>query len=164
MHAFSFVLVLGCLALATIADAGLAPTKGSQLVTVSAGGGCAIPGHPNAAGFATRVTADGTLVPFTIPPKQILVLTDVVVSTTFQTSGHVFLVNVLVGNAAGGNAVTGRIVTSAASGAFDTTFAPPNGIVVKSGSNVCIEAGDFAFPGAFVGTYAFAHGYLAADK
>jgi hypothetical protein len=164
MRALRSLLVLGCLGLATTADAVLAPTKGSQLVTLGAGGACAIPGHPNAAGFNLRVGGDGALTPFTVPPKQILVLTDVVASTSFQPPGEVFFVNLLVGNAATSNLLTGSLETAPASGAFSVTYAPQNGMVVKSGSTLCIEISDLDHPTAFVGALSFAHGFLAPDK
>jgi len=164
MRAARLALVLGCLGIATATEAGLLPTKGSQLVTLGAGGGCPIPGHPHASGFNLRVGADGGATGFTIPAKQILVLTDVVASATFQIPGEVFIVNVLVGNAAQSNLATGSFATADASGAFSVTYAPPNGIAIKSGNAVCIEATDFAHPSALVGVFAFAHGYLAPDK
>jgi len=164
MRAARLALVLGCLGIATATEAGLLPTKGSQLVTLGAGGGCPIPGHPNASGFNLRVGTYGSTTGFTIPAKQILVLTDVVASATFQIPGDVFVVNVLIGNATQSNLATGSFATADASGAFSVTYAPPNGIAIKSGNAVCIEATDFAHPSALVGVFAFAHGYLAPDK
>jgi hypothetical protein len=162
MRALRFLLVLGCLGVAAIVDAGLTPTKGSQLVALAAAGQCAIPGRPDATGFF-RVGGDGALTPFTIPPKQILVVTDVVASASFLVAGDVFFMTVLVGNGTSSNVVTGSIETASASGVFSRTYAPTNGIVVKSGSVLCIEADDLTHPGP-VGVFAFAHGFLAADK
>jgi hypothetical protein len=164
MRAFRFLLVLGCLGLATTADAVLAPAKGSQIVALAAGGPCAIPGHPNATGYNIRVGGDGALTPFTVPPKQILVLTEVVASTSFQPAGEVFFVNLLVGNAASSNFLTASFETVPASGAFSVTYAPSNGMVVKAGSTVCVEMSDTDHPTAFVGVLSFAHGFLAPDK
>jgi len=115
MRAARLALVLGCLGIATATEAGLLPTKGSQLVTLGAGGGCPIPGHPNASGFNLRVGADGGTTGFPIPAKQILVLTDVVASATFQIPGDVFVVNVLIGNATQSNLATGSFATADAS-------------------------------------------------
>jgi hypothetical protein len=70
----------------------------------------------------------------------------------------------MVGNATHSNFVAGSFETAPASGAFSVTYAPPNGIAIKSGSTACIEMTDFAHPSAIVGVFAFAHGYLAPDK
>src|SRR4029077_7960818 len=79
-------LLLVALGFATRADAVLAPSKGSQLATIYATGTCPMQGFNPArsAVFTQMVRADGSVVPFVIPPKQIFVITDV----TLTIFGH----------------------------------------------------------------------------
>ena len=158
------VLALGCLGFAAASHAGLTPTKGSQLVTLTAGGECPITGHPNATLFSLRLGPDGASAPFTIPAKQILVLTEVTASGVGNIAGDVFFVSVLVGNGDRGDFAAARFTTVNASGMFDTSFTPPNGIVVKSGNVACLDLVDTNHVSSFVGGLGVAHGFLAPDK
>jgi hypothetical protein len=164
MRALQLALVLGCLGLTTATDAGLIPTKASQLVTVAAAGTCPIPGRPNAVSFAFRSGSDGVSSQFVIPPKQVFVLTDVTATANNQIPSDVFLVSLLVGNADHESFLNASFETAPASGAFTTRFTMPNGIAVKPGNAVCIELVDTQHPSAFVGVLALAHGFLAPDK
>jgi len=159
------VVVLGCLGCTVVAEAGLAPAKASQLVTLIAAGQCAITGHPNAAGLQFRIGGDGSSTFFTVPPKQVLVLTYIEMSSKDQIAGHVFLGDVLVGTGGQGNFAALRFEPALANGTVAVSFAPTNGgIVVKSGNTACIELVDTASPAAFVGAVGSANGFLAADK
>lgn len=51
----------------------LAPSKASQLVTLVGGAACSCFGGTGVV-FDTRVNGDGTIAPFAIPAKQVLVL------------------------------------------------------------------------------------------
>ncbi|MBI3769220.1 MAG: hypothetical protein HY271_12135 [Deltaproteobacteria bacterium] len=78
-------------------DAGaapLVPTKGSQRVTVYANGACPVGGFTATLAFDQMVQPDGSNTSFTIPPKHILVITDVIATSIGLTSGDVhFLVS-----------------------------------------------------------------------
>ena len=164
MRASPLVLVLALFGVATVADAALAPTKASQLVTLNSGGACQIPGHPNAVAYFSRVAADGSAVPFVIPPKQVLVLNEIVVSSTDQIVGDTFFVTVFTGGAAQSNLVAATFITAPAGGNFSVTFAPPTGIAVKAGTSLCVEITDMQHVSSLVATLSIAHGFLASDR
>jgi hypothetical protein len=163
MRASRLVLVLACLTIATRGEAGLTPTKSSQLVTLVGGGACPDAGQVNTTALVTRIATDGSASGLVIPPKQVLVLNDIQVSATNQITGDPFLVGVLVTGAGSTNFVAATHTTAPGSG-ISVTFAPPTGIAVKSGSTVCVQIVDFSHPAAFVGSLAVAHGFLAPDK
>jgi len=147
------------------ACAGLAPTKGSQLVTAFTVGACPIQGHTgqNSLLVTQMVNADGSTVPFAIPPKHIFVITDVMTATGSEPGGDIMLVDIAIGSAATGNLVAGRFDTVAANGSVTSTFQFPTGVAVKSGTAICVEMLNLSHPG-FTGFSAFVHGYVAPDK
>ena len=163
MRRLRLVLVLACLAVAARGEAGLAPTKSSQLVTLLAGGACPDAGQVNASAVVTRVAADGSTSGLVIPPKQVLVLNDIQVSATNQIAGDPFFVAVLVVGP-GTSSLVAATHTTAPGSAVGVTFAPPTGITVKAGSTVCVQIVDFNHPTAFVGALGVAHGFFAPDK
>jgi hypothetical protein len=158
------LVVLVSLLSTVVADAGLVPTKATQLVTLQGAGACPITGHPNAVGLQFRVAPDGTTSVFTIPAKQVLVLTDIEIFTKFQPAGRVYFADVLVGTTAHSTFAAYRYETVAASGTIAVHFTPSNGLVVKSGNAACIELVDSDSPADFTGTAGFANGFLASDK
>src|SRR5262245_2050253 len=126
------LVVLVSLLSTVVADAGLVPTKASQLVTLQRAGACPITGPPTAVGLQFLVAPDGTTSPFTIPAKQVLVLTDIEIFTKFQPAGRVYFGSVLIGTTAHPALAAYRYETVSASGTIAVHFTPGNGLVVKS--------------------------------
>lgn len=166
MRRLSMIMIAAMLGCSTSAHAAtLAPVKGSQLVTVLANGACPIPGYTgsNSFLFTQMVKADGSTVLLTIPPKQILVITDVTISASNEPAGDSMLSLVAVGTAAFGNAIAGRFDTTATGGTVTAEFQFPAGVAVKSTSSACAEMLNLTH-GGFVGLTAIAHGFFAPDK
>ena len=163
MRPLALALVLLSLATANDAAAVLAPGKASQLVTLQAGGGCPIAGHPTDTGFTQRATSDGSLVPFSTPAKQVLLLTDIDISITNQVANDNVGVLMVVGSSTPGTIVAGRVVAVPAGGVASVTFDPPNGIAIKSGTSLCVTVVNFT-RGGQVPVFGIAHGFLAPDK
>ncbi len=159
-----FVVALACLARVGVAEAGLTPTKASQLVTVTAVASCPIVGYAGAAAFDHVAKSDGSGGPLVIPPKQVLVLNDVSVSTIGQAAGDVFGVQVVVGTSGQSQIVEFRFESTSASGHLSVRFNPPTGIVVKAGSAACVSLSNLTHPSAIFGTVAVGHGFFAPDK
>jgi hypothetical protein len=143
------LMVLALSVSGTPAVAGvLQPTKASQLVTLLNGppsGGC----YP----MTSRVQSDGTLVPFTIPLKQVLIVT----SGRILVSGNANLTYFL-SFTVGGNVLASRTVDTDAEGFADATVSIPNGFAVSSGTTICLSATPASTPNAEL------HGFLAPDK
>jgi hypothetical protein len=163
MRPLVLVILLCTLAAADDAAAVLAPSKASQLVTLAAGGGCPIVGHPTDTGFTQRATSDGALVPFSIPAKQALLLTNIDVSITNQVVNDNVGILIVAGSNTPGTIVAGRVVAVPAGGVASVTFTPPNGIAVKSGTSLCMSVVNFT-RGGLVPVFGIAHGFLAPDK
>jgi hypothetical protein len=142
----------------------LAPTKGSQIVALQASGPCPFPGYPNATGFSVLVKSDGSRPAFAIPAKQVLVLTEVVATTNNLIAGDVFGVELLVGSATVGTIADLRFEPASQQGTITVRFAPPTGMVIKSGNFVCIDSVNFTHFGFDLGVVGIAHGFLAPDK
>jgi hypothetical protein len=126
----------------------LQPTKASQLVTLLNGppsGGC----YP----MTSQVQPDGTLAPFTIPPKQVLIVT----SGSITVSGNPNQTNFLFFTV-GGQVFTSHSVEMDAAGFADATVSIPNGFAVSSGNTICLSA---AVASTVNGEL---HGFLAPDK
>jgi hypothetical protein len=164
MRSFLMTLVLGSLMAAAPLEAGLAPTKGSQLVTLLNSGACPITGHPNAVVVQQRVAPDGSTAVFTIPAKKILVVTDVEISSVAQTPGDVMFASVLIGNGERGDLVALNFEPASPAGTVRIEHHPNTGIAVRAGNVVCADMVDTKFPAAFVGLTAVVRGYLASDK
>jgi hypothetical protein len=144
--------------------AGLGPTKGSQLVTVYGSGSCSIPGHTgNSLALSKMVAADGTVVTFTIPPKKILVVTDVLANASGEQTGNLLTTTVIVGSAAGGTVVAGRFESALPGGGATAAFDFSHGVAVRTGSTICVQMINLT-QGGDTGLSAFAHGYFAPDK
>lgn len=160
-HVLAIAVMVG---LSSSADAGLAPTKGSQLVTVVGNGACPIPFNgPSPLTFSQMVNADGSITAFTIPPKRIFVITDVTITGAGEPAGDAILLTVSVGNASGGSAIAGRYETVAANTSFAATFEFPAGIPVRSGSIFCAAPINYTHGGSVIAS-AIAHGFFAPDK
>ena len=163
--AFRLAVVAAVLALPLTAQAVLAPTKGSQLVSAFTVGACPIKGHVggNAITVSQMVNGDGLVVPLVIPPKRILVLTELTATTIAEPAGDIVASTIVVGSAATGSAVAARFESVAANGTLVSSFQFPTGIAIRPGSVACVELLNLTH-GGFVGFTAFAHGYFAADK
>jgi hypothetical protein len=164
MGRLRFGVVLVCLAHAGVALAGLTPTKASQLVSLRATGSCPILGYANATTLDHLARSDGSGGPLVIPPKQVLVLNDIVASTSGQAAGNVFGIQVVVGSTAQSQIVAEQFESTSSSGVMVVRFTPPSGIAVKSGSAVCVYFVNLSNPSAIIGIFSTAHGFFAPDK
>lgn len=149
----------------TVEAAGLGPSKASQLVTAYTSGPCPIAGNTgiNSVRVSRMVASDGTTTDMVIPPKKVLVLTDVAATAGALSSGHTLLASVVVGSDSDGDAVAGRFETASSSGIANLTFTFPTGVAVRSGSAVCITMENLNV-GGFVSHFGHVHGYFAPDK
>jgi hypothetical protein len=157
--------LVAALGLAARADAVLAPSKASQLVTVSAFGACPIVGFSatNSVTFANLIRSDGTSGAFTIPPKQVFVITDVILAAAGMQANDAVLSIVAVGTPNVGSPIAGRYDSASPGGAVTSSFVFPAGVAVKSPSLVCAEMINTT-QGGSVFLSAVAHGYFAPDK
>jgi len=151
MHRIGFVGAL-LLALSSVAQAGLAPSKASQFVNLTSGATCTCAGG-NGVLMDTVVRPDGSTAPFAIPAKQVLVLdgwswlklAPSAVDTVFFCLG------------ASASAVSWVSTASSVAGqVFHESSLPP--ITVKSGVPICVAS----YGPLPTGTHM--HGFLAADK
>lgn len=141
------------------------PAKPSDLVTLISSDAHCIPdvmmGNPTKA-INQRVLADGSVVPFVIPARNVLVVTGIEwrqASTGSSTTGEDFYL--FTESAAGG--LGGVLVDS---------FSPPNasaragasipvtGVSIKAGSTVCFQVET----GYIETAVAYVHGYLTKDR
>jgi hypothetical protein len=164
MHIVLLVF-LSLLAASEVRAAGpLAPTRPSEIVTLAASfepPGC--PGGGAGARLDTRVTPEGTYVPLVVPPKRVLVLTEV--RWLVDTTPDVDVAAVLrPGPETGG--FVGVILPSGHSNASgrasgEAKFDP--GIVLGSPDDFCIRllpnGGSLTTPGNLSGA-----GFFAKDK
>jgi hypothetical protein len=159
------VAVLATLAVGTRAHGILAPTKGSQLVTVYASGTCPMPGFnpAHSATFNQMVRADGSVVPFVIPAKQIFVLVDVQMTISGQPAADTMLSVVAVGTPSAGAPIASRFDSAEAGGTMTATFEFPAGVAVKSTAAICAELLNLTHSTSY-GVTATAHGFFAPDK
>lgn len=154
------------LAFASSSEAGaLAPTKASQLLTIYASGSCAIGGTAagNSTAFSQIVRADGTVGAFTIPAKQVFVITEATLTTTAEPAGDAMLSFVAFGTASGGSPVAIRLETVASNGTVNSSFLFPSGIALKGTATACAEMFNQTHGGS-VFISATAHGFFAPDK
>ena len=164
MRLFIVAVIAMVLASSSSTGAGLAPTKGSQLVTVLGAGTCPIPFNgPSALTFSQMVNADGSITPFSIPAKRIFVITDVTITGAGEPAGDAMLLAVVVGSVSGGSTVAGEYATVAGNTSFAGTFQFSAGIAVRSGSIVCAVPINYTHGGPTIAV-ATAHGFFAPDK
>ncbi len=157
--------VITALGFAPAAYGVLAPTKASQLVTIYSTGSCPIPGF-NAASSATfnqMVRADGTTVPFVVPPKQIFVMTDATITASGETAADAILAIVGVGTASAGAPIGARFEAVTSAGTVTAAFEFPAGVAIKGSSIACAEMLNLTHVGS-VALSATAHGFFAPDK
>jgi hypothetical protein len=96
------------------------------------------------------------LTPFTIPPKQVLIVTSGRISLSVATSSPLL---VAVAFTVGGQSFAQHTVLTDASGfADDVTFSMPNGLAVSSGNTICASVS------AASTVTAELHGFLAPNK
>jgi hypothetical protein len=131
----------------------LEPSKASDLVTLVAfiTGTCPVAGFP----FVTRILADGTPVPFTIPPKRVLVITGFEFTRSDATPGTT--ATALLSQQAPGEVAAllqADGVADASGSVAGSAFAAP-GVAVRGGDKTLCIAGASA---------AVLRGFLAKDK
>lgn len=140
----------------------LAPTKASQVVTLTrTSTTCGPPGSYE----LEQVLPDGSLAPFAIPEKSVLVVTGYQVSQNGNggaIAGHTILFGLL---AAGVNQALETVVADPNS-AYSATRSLAPGIIVASGMQLCVVAQDVsnAFAGQSNGFGARVYGFIAKDK
>lgn len=117
----------------------VAPTKPSQLVTLrnSSGNDCPFNGQA----VDRQILPDGTLQPFTIPPKQVLVVTEINWGVVFGPASQSAIVAVSVQgpSAMPSNAFFVDVVPTDSAGAAGRTSQVANAIV-RSGHTLCVDS------------------------
>jgi hypothetical protein len=151
-------------ALAASASAGpLAPSRPSQIATLVAtavlDSACGATAYP----VDTMRKADGSVVPFVVPPKQIFVVTSMDVFGSADQANRRYLFALLVDNAPnipGGALLVGDAGLTDASGNYAGSVAVPNGVPVPPGAVLCARIdGPTDEP-----TFTRVHGFFAKDK
>jgi hypothetical protein len=158
--------VLACLALAATAQAGgLAPSKGSQLIEVTAlPSSATCPSGGKA--FDVLDNYDGTTSPFSIPSGKILVITDVSMLAGGYISVGLAEFQLRRETASSSNvivdvAVPGSLNNVTSGGTSAAYFTFPTGVRTQSGVQLCVKT---IANGMATFTRATAHGFLAPDK
>ena len=142
----------------------LAPTKPTQAVTVQSltQSAFCVPGEPT---LGRRVdikqNGDGTIEPFTIPPKTVFVVTSIDLAQQAPASRHITgSLYVASAQQVGAGSVVAIVpAQSDADGIGNGTMTLPSGFPVKSGANLCF----LTFPPAG-SVAALVHGFFAKDK
>jgi len=160
MNHFSRMTTLLCfgvgvalLAVTTPAQAGLAPSKASQLVTLNASGATCTSGLVK---VDTQVKGDGTTTALTIPAGMVLVITGAEWDTGGGAGGvDTFFINLEGAGTATVHVAAGAVGSSGLEGG-GSSFS--SGIVVKPGTNICVGLNSGKVPIPII------HGFLAKDK
>jgi hypothetical protein len=157
-------LALPLLALAVPASAGpLAPTRPSQVVTLltsavtdSACGSTAYP-------VDLMRIADGSVVPFEAPPKQVFVVTSMEVYGVASEVNRRYRFALLVENSppiVGGSLLHGDAGLTDAAGNYAASVVEPTGVVVPPGALLCSQVdGPSEQP-----AHARVHGFFTKNK
>ncbi len=152
-----FVLAFSLTCAAPAAAGALAPSKPSQLVTLSSSGGdtCAAP-LGTWFKMDSQVNADASSSPFTIPPGMVLVLTQ----ADWTDQGGTADVDRFIIRLQNGTEIPfvgdGTRTIGASAGGGSISFSP--GVVVKPGTDICVTSTSTGF------TAATFHGYLTKDR
>jgi hypothetical protein len=132
----------------------LEPKRASDLVTLFATGEglCPIAGLS----FGTRILSDGTQVPFTIPPKHVLVITgfEFVRDGVTAGQGTTGLVSQQPTGAVTASPLLQASGVAAANGFVSGSAVADPGIAVRPGAPLCVGGADAAI----------LRGFLAKDK
>jgi hypothetical protein len=163
MHPTNTVLmaIVSLVALATPAIGGpLAPKKPSDLVTLTSSGAACTNYGSAARRLDRRINPDGTVTPFSIPAKQVLVLTGA--STFLEDAGvsdtaYTQIVYDIPPTQFGQGAIFAAGATDSGGGGTLVSSYSPN-MVVKSGVRICCDHSGLTFFGCN------AYGYLTKDK
>ena len=166
MRISRFPILVLATALATQVLAGpLAPSKPSDVVTLmpnpsdGSNGSCSSP-ELRVDGIID--TTDGSLSSFTIPPKEVLVLTGGTwVDTSVTPNANAFLLLSLRTGTTSNNLVATTAVRSDAAGVAAGAFTLEPGIVIKPGASLCAVL-DVA--GTDTVVFPRLTGFLAKDK
>lgn len=158
-------LVLAAAAVTPALAGPLAPSKPSDVVTLmpnasdGSNGSC---NSPELRVDGVIDTSDGSLSPFTIPPKEVLVLTGGTWSDTSVTpNANAFLLLSLRTATTSNNLVATTAVRSDAAGVAAGAFTLEPGIVIKPGASLCAVL-DVA--GTDTVVFPRLTGFLAKDK
>lgn len=151
---------LGCFfTVASAVASPLAPKKPSDLVTLARGDSC----DPNPIGRKVDQlqNSDGTLLPFSIPPGKVLVVTGI--DWTQGNTGAPNKAEILFLHSQTASGVINPMVTSHDNGSADGRAGasiPVTGVTFKSGETLCVSAntGNIGSLGVRV------HGFLAKDR
>jgi hypothetical protein len=137
----------------------LEPSKASQLVTLTTSGAFC-PGTNNSAfAWDQRVNSDGTVKPFTIPNKMVLIVTDIDwrqgLPTGTNQPDELFVYQ--ANPASGGTLVDSVGVASDGESGADVAV---SGVAVKAGHQLCFQVNS----GNLSSADAVLHGFLAPDN
>ncbi len=132
----------------------LAPTKASQLVTLSGSGSTCLSGLKK---MDTQAHGDGTTAAFTIPAGMVLIITGAEWDATAGGNAvDTFFINLEGTGTATVHVAAGPVGSGAGLAGGSTTFS--SGIVVKPSTNICVGLNSLNTP------FAVIHGFLAKDK
>jgi hypothetical protein len=140
----------------------LAPTRASQVVTLTrTSTACGVPGSYE----LQQILPDGSDAPFAIPANRVLVVTGYQVSQN-GAGGALAGETVGFGLLAGSTNLTFETVVADANNAYSALRSLSPGIVVASGTPLCVVAQvvSNAFAGQSVGFSARVYGFIAKDK
>jgi hypothetical protein len=151
-------LLLLCVSWATVAGAVLAPAKPSQMVLITAATQTvACPPEPGGTEDLTeQIFPDGTRGPFSIPPGQVLVVTEVEWSAGAATPGVYVGVGLFLSSAP--NSPLWSDAALADSTGFAAKSSPVPNAVIKSGGTLCRRSR----PGLSLGI--MVRGFFTRDK
>jgi hypothetical protein len=159
--------VVGCMAaMAGGAWAGpLAPTKASQVVTVTPSGNTVCPLTPNGLVIDTLNKPDATTASFSIPPGSVLVITQVEMTTIdWSAAGDQCEVGLELQTANSLSFLAHHDDLCNARGQIVATQTFPTGAVVKPGSALCVVGFDLSHGFPLGGANAVVHGFFAKDS
>jgi hypothetical protein len=167
MKGFGRYIVVGCMvAMAGGAWAGpLAPTKASQVVTLTASGSAVCPLTPDGVVIDTLNKPDATMASFSIPPGSVLVITQVEM-TTINTSaaGDQCEVGLELQTANSLSFLADHNDLCNARGQIVGTQTFPTGAVVKPGSALCVVGFDLSHGFPLNAAVTVVHGFFANDS
>jgi len=162
MSGLGYVVVMGAALLALPGLAAAGSPKPSQLVTASSSFATTCP-----AGVAVDQLekADGTVAAFSIPVRQIFVLTQAEVSVPGSAgiAGNPIEVKLLREGAASTSTISVLQGTIGSSGGFGAVVDYPLGVSVKRGLQLCVDGQDVT-AGAPMSVTTVVHGFFAPDK
>jgi hypothetical protein len=147
------------------AAAPLAPSKPSQLADLTTDYSASCPSNAKAYVVNRISKSDGTQAAFTIPEKQVFVVTGFEISTQLLTSGHRYETGLFRQDPASPNVLSSiSFVDDVSNGNGRLVLTLPSGAVVKSGILLCAIVIDFDGGGAISFPSVLVHGFFTKDK